>query len=62
VIRWYDYALCIGMADIMLVNIKIALFAPSFVGQLSGGVIVWALLSVWDSYCLFRLKQERKKK
>ena len=51
----------IGMADIMLVNIKIALFAPSFVGQLMGGAIVWALLSVWDSYCLFRLKQESKK-
>jgi|TARA_Y100000114_G_C11756156_1_gene326947 hypothetical protein len=49
------------MADIMLVNIKIALFAPSFVGQLMGGAIVWALLSVWDSYCLFRLKQESKK-
>tara|TARA_B100000212_G_scaffold310828_2_gene262153 strand:+ start:243 stop:392 length:150 start_codon:yes stop_codon:yes gene_type:complete len=49
------------MADIMLVNIKIALFAPSLLGQLMGGGIVWALLSVWDSYCLFRLKQESRK-
>lgn len=46
----------------MLVNMKIALFAPSFVGQLMGGFIVWALLSVWDTYCLFRLKQEGSKK
>ncbi len=61
-IRWYDYALCIGMADIMLVNIKIALFAPSLLGQLMGGAIVWALLSVWDNYALFRLKQESRRK
>ena len=61
-IRWYDYALCIGMADIMLVNIKIALFAPTFLNQALGGFIAWCLLSVWDSYCLFRLKQENKRK
>lgn len=61
-IRWYDHIVVFVTADLLLGNIKVALLAPSMLGNLIG---VAGLYAIWhlfhEIYIPFRVKQEDEK-
>jgi hypothetical protein len=60
-IRWYDYALAVLAADLMLSFSLAALAAPSLLYSTLFGTLAGTVYTLWTvDYCAFRLKQETK--
>jgi len=57
--RWYDYIVVFVAADLLLGNIKVALLAPSMLGNLIGVAGVYAIWHLFNEiYIPYRLKKE----
>jgi hypothetical protein len=60
-IRWYDYLAAILVADFILTNATIAVFAEAFWMQILAAIAVTFLYDLWTNvYCKFRLNAEMK--
>lgn len=57
-IRWYDYLAAFLAADLLWLNIKIALYGGPFLGPLAG-ISAYFMWKAWDiMYIPFRYQQE----
>tara|TARA_B100001094_G_C17437298_1_gene441930 strand:- start:233 stop:409 length:177 start_codon:yes stop_codon:yes gene_type:complete len=52
--KWYDFPLAVLCADMILMNVKLSLFAPGLVQQLVGALGVWAFWQAWNFYIVYR--------
>jgi hypothetical protein len=60
-IRWYDYLAAALVADLILTNAMIAVFAEVFWIQILAAIAVTFLYDAWTNiYCAFRKKMEQK--
>jgi hypothetical protein len=60
-IRWYDYLAAALVADLILTNAMIAVFAEVFWMQILAAIAVTFLYDAWTNiYCAFRKNMEQK--
>ena len=61
-IRWYDWALAFLAADLLMMNLYIALFGPTLLTQVLGSLALYFVYDAWvNFYCKVRLEYEQSK-
>jgi hypothetical protein len=61
-IRWYDYALAILAADMIIAFLAIGFTSAEWWKSALAGLAAGLIYNVWkQDYCQFRLRQENKR-
>lgn len=60
-IRWYDWAIALFLADLVFANISLAIIGPVWYLQIIGACATYFLYDLWLDYCNFRKKREHGK-
>lgn len=60
-IRWYDWAVAVFCADLIVALSITAALATTVLQAALSSALVLALFVAWDDWCQFRLRQESER-